>query len=78
MRRIALVMLLAAPLLRAEQYSLGPDSQPQAGLPKGSVTRHELKAGAFYPGTPHTYSLYVPASYDAGPARARAIFPTLC
>jgi gluconolactonase len=74
MRRIAFVMLLAASLLRAEQYSLGPDSQPQAGVPKGSVTRHELKAGAFYPGTPHTYSLYVPASYDAAKPTPFMIF----
>src|SRR5262245_28610585 len=46
-------------------YSLGPDSQPQPGVPKGSLTKHTLAPGKFYPGTPHNYQLFVPAQYDA-------------
>ena len=42
-------------------YSLGPDSQPQPGVPKGTVTRHVLAPGKYYPGTPHTYQVYLPA-----------------
>ena len=34
---------------------------PRNGVPKGSVTKYELEAGTFYPGTPHKYSIYVPA-----------------
>jgi gluconolactonase len=49
------------------EYSLGHDSQPQPGVPKGRLTRHVLAAGKFFPGTPHNYQLYVPAQYD--PAR---------
>jgi gluconolactonase len=45
-------------------YSLGPDSQPQAGVPKGALTRHTLAPGKFFPGTPHNYQVYVPARYD--------------
>src|SRR3984893_9282569 len=45
-------------------YSLGPDSQPQPGVPKGTVTRHLLAPGKFFPGTPHNYQVYVPAQYD--------------
>src|SRR5580765_7612113 len=46
-------------------YSLGPDSQPQAGVPTGKVTRHRLAPGKFFPGTAHDYQVYVPAQYDA-------------
>jgi enterochelin esterase-like enzyme/sugar lactone lactonase YvrE len=45
-------------------YSLGPDSQPRAEVPKGTVTQHKLPPGKFYPGTTHNYQLYVPAQYD--------------
>ncbi len=46
-------------------YSLGPDSQPQPGVPKGSLTKHTLAPGKFFPGTPHNYQVFVPAQYDA-------------
>ncbi len=46
-------------------YALGPESQPQEGVPKGTLTKHELAPGKYYPGTPHTYQIYVPAQYDA-------------
>jgi sugar lactone lactonase YvrE/predicted esterase len=69
MRRILFALLLVCTFttLRAEDYTLGPDSQPQAGVPKGTVTPFVLKPGKYYPGTPHTCSVYVPAQYD--PAR---------
>jgi gluconolactonase len=44
-------------------YSLGPDSQPNAGVPKGTVTDHTLAPGKYFPGTPHRYQVYVPAQY---------------
>jgi gluconolactonase len=50
-------------------YSLGPDSQPRAGVPTGTVTEHTLAPGKFFPGTPHHYQVYVPAQFD----RARPI-----
>jgi gluconolactonase len=65
MKLLALAALFAATLAHAGDYPLGPDSQPQAGVPKGSVAKYELATGAFYPGTPHAYSIYVPAQYDA-------------
>ncbi len=46
-------------------YSLGPESQPQPGVPKGSLTKHTLAPGKFFPGTPHNYQVFVPAQYDA-------------
>jgi gluconolactonase len=60
--------------LRAQSYSLGPDSQPQDGVPKGMVTKHVLTAGAFYRGTPHNYSVYVPTQYDAKKPTAFMVF----
>ena len=56
------------------QYVLGPDSQPQDGVPKGAISKHVLAPGKFYPGTPHNYSIYVPAQYDASKPTAFMIF----
>lgn len=56
------------------EYALGPESQPQEGVPKGTITKHELAPGKFYPGTPHTYQIYVPAQYDASRATPFMVF----
>jgi len=76
MRRILLAFLLLCALatLRAEEYSLGPDSQPHDGIPKGSITYFVLKPGRYYPGTPHHCALYVPAQYDASKPTPFMIF----
>src|SRR5256714_14938623 len=51
------------------QYRLGPDSLPQEGVPKGEIRGPYTLPSRAYPGTQHTYWLYVPAQYDAaGPA----------
>jgi len=55
-------------------YSLAADAQPHAGVPAGAVTKHVLPPGKFFPGTPHTYQVYVPAQYDAGRAIPFMIF----
>jgi gluconolactonase len=72
--RILALAILTATLLPAEDYALGPDSQPQAGVPKGTVTKYKLEPGKFYPGTPHNYSIYVPAQYDAAKPAPFMIF----
>jgi gluconolactonase len=75
MIRFVLLTLLTAVLAHAQEtYVLGPDSNPQAGVPMGSVTKYELKPGRFYPGAPHTYSVYVPAQYDAAKPTPFMIF----
>jgi gluconolactonase len=73
-RRFVGLALFAAVSLQAQSYSLGPDSQPQEGVPKGTVTKHVLAAGVFYPGTPHNYAVYVPAQYDAKKPTAFMVF----
>src|SRR5262245_44294112 len=53
---------LLAPLPPAEDYPLGPDSQRQASVPRGAVTRHSWTSKLF-PGTTRDYWIYVPAQY---------------
>jgi enterochelin esterase family protein len=47
------------------QYRLGPDSMPQEGVPKGEIRGPYVIKSNAYPGTQHTYWIYVPAQYDA-------------
>jgi gluconolactonase len=65
MKPLFLVILSITASWADDNYVLGPDSQPQPGVPKGLVTRHILPPGKFFPGTPHNYAVYVPAPYDA-------------
>jgi gluconolactonase len=74
MRTLALTVLCAAAFLQAQEYTLGPDSQPHSGVPKGTVTKHQLPPGKFYPGTPHRYAVYVPAGYNASKPAPFMIF----
>src|SRR5262245_49510937 len=46
------------------QYRLGPDSLPQEGVPKGEIRGPFTLPSNAYPGTQHTYWVYVPAQYD--------------
>src|SRR5262249_27289377 len=46
------------------QYRLGPDSLPQEGVPKGALRRPFVIPSQGYPGTQHTYWVYVPVQYD--------------
>ncbi len=45
-------------------YKLGPDSLAQEGVPKGVIRGPFQLPSEVYPGTSHTYSVYVPAQYD--------------
>ena len=68
-----LLLSLGVPL-PAEDYTLGPDSQPQDDVPKGAVTKFVLPPGKTYPGTPHNCAVYVPAQYDASKPTPFMIF----
>jgi enterochelin esterase-like enzyme len=56
------------------QYRLGPDSMPQQGVPKGEIRGPYHLPSQVYPGTQHTYWVYVPAQYDPSSAAALMIF----
>ncbi len=54
-------------------YPLGPHSQPQPGVPQGSVTQHEWRSEIF-PGTVRDYYVYVPAQYKGESPAAVMVF----
>ena len=67
MRKIPIVIFLVvacAALLRAEEYTLGPDSQRQPNVPKGTLTKYSWTS-KIYPATTRDYWIYVPAQYKA-------------
>ena len=50
-------------------YKLAPDAIPQEGVPKGQIKGPFTLPSNAYPGTQHTYWVYVPAQYNpASPA----------
>jgi len=56
------------------QYRLGPDSLPQEGVPKGEIRGPYTLPSNAYPGTQHTYWVYVPAQYDPKVQAALMVF----
>ena len=56
------------------QYRLGPDSLPQEGVPKGEIKGPFTLPCEVYPGTQHTYWVYVPAQYDPKVPAALMVF----
>jgi enterochelin esterase family protein len=61
-----IAVLLPAGIARAaEDYSLGPDSQEQAGVPRGEVKEFAWKASNIYPGTERRCWIYLPPGFDA-------------
>ena len=63
-----------APPKPDSQYRLGPDSLPQEGVPKGEIRGPYTLPSNAYPGTQHTYWVYVPAQYDAAVPAALMVF----
>ena len=46
------------------QYLMGPDSQPQPGVPQGQTFQFDYSASPrYYPGTKSTITVYIPAQY---------------
>ena len=74
LRNCFLALILASiwgkPALAIDDYTLGPDSQVQAGVPKGEVTKYSWTSQIF-PGTVRDYWVYVPKQYD--PAKAACV-----
>jgi enterochelin esterase-like enzyme len=55
-------------------YSLGPDSLAREGVPKGDVRGPSMIPSQAYPGTQHTYWVYVPSQYDPAVPASLMIF----
>jgi enterochelin esterase family protein len=65
---LALSLLLLASSAYAQNfdsfYKIGPDSMEQEGVPHGKIVGPVTLPCKVYPGTAHTYWVYVPAQYD--------------
>jgi enterochelin esterase-like enzyme len=55
-------------------YRLGPDSLDQEGVPKGEMRGPFTLPSEAYPGTQHTYWVYVPKQYSSSTAASLMIF----
>ncbi len=55
-------------------YQIGPDSLAHDGVPKGEVRGPFVLPSQAYPGTQHTYWVYVPAQYDRSVPASLMIF----
>jgi gluconolactonase len=70
--RICLLLSLCL-TLAAQDYTPGPDSRRQPGVPQGKVTK-QTWTGKIFPGTTRDYWIYVPAQYDAAKPACVMIF----
>jgi enterochelin esterase-like enzyme len=55
-------------------YHLGPDSMEEMGVPKGEIRGPFTLPSEVYPGTSHTYWVYVPAQYNPSIAASLMVF----
>ena len=55
-------------------YRLGPDSLEQEGVPRGEIRGSFTLPSNAYPGTQHTYWVYVPAQYSPAEEASLMIF----
>lgn len=64
----------ALPLRAIDDYKLGPDSQPKAEVPKGTVHTGKFETSEIFPGTTRDYFVYVPKQYDAAKPACLMVF----
>jgi enterochelin esterase family protein len=83
--RIAFIFLLVAAVVTPAMgqndrpnldafYKLGPDSLPQEGVPKGKLNGPFSLPSEVFPGTSHTYWVYLPAQYDPAKPASLMVF----
>jgi enterochelin esterase-like enzyme len=76
----SIVLVIAAAIAQAQtpnpdiHYHLGPDSLAQDGVPKGEIRGPFTLLSQAYPGTQHTYWIYVPSQYDPSLPASLMIF----
>ena len=79
MRRMIFTMtvclMLTVASWAADDYKLGPDSIPQDGVPKGTITKHAWNESQVFAKTTRDYWVYIPAQYKAdGPPACVMVF----
>ncbi|HEY6546251.1 MAG TPA: hypothetical protein VI589_00035, partial [Vicinamibacteria bacterium] len=62
---LSLFLLCVASAFAADDYTLGPDSMPQADVPRGRVEGPFVFKSKVFDNTVRQYWVYVPAQYDA-------------
>ncbi len=72
-RLACLILSTGALIAQTQTYPLGPDSQRQDGVPRGTVTKHTWTS-QIYPGTVRDYWVYVPAQYQPDKAACVMVF----
>lgn len=73
----ALACSLALPVAAvraADDYTLGADSEPKAGVPEGEVRKGTFTTSKLFPGTTREYFVYVPKQYDPAKPAALMVF----
>jgi sugar lactone lactonase YvrE/enterochelin esterase-like enzyme len=73
MNRTVLLLTFAA-LCSAQEYTPGPDSQRQSGVPSGKVTQYKWTTSKVFPGSERDYWVYVPAQYKPDKAACVMVF----
>src|SRR3954451_15971859 len=71
------ILFLTSTLLAAGEddfYKLGPDSLVQEKAPQGRIVGPTTLPSEAYPGTQHTYWVYVPAQYDPSTPASLMVF----
>jgi enterochelin esterase-like enzyme len=71
---LAAVLCCVSFLNAADDYTLGPDSMPRDGVPRGEVTKASWTSTNIYPGTVRDYWIYVPKQYDAAQPACLMVF----
>src|SRR6476661_4698949 len=76
LKRLLLIPCFGASLAihAADDYQLGPDSMPQAGIPHGRVEQFMFTNSMVFPGTTRACSIYVPAQYDGSKPAGLMVF----
>ncbi len=72
--RASILLLAAIAAQAADDYPQGPDSQEQAGVPKGTVQEYSWKESRIFPGTTRSYWIYLPPGFDAEKAYPLIVF----
>src|SRR5262245_62712590 len=73
---LAVLLMSSDALAEGEDafYKLGPDSLVQEGVPQGKLVGPLSLPCEVFPGTSHTYWVYVPAQYDPKTPASLMIF----
>ena len=76
LKRFLMISLLSSSLAAhaADDYQLGPDSQPQPNVPHGRIEQFTFTNSNVFPGTTRDGWVYVPAQYDGSTPAALMVF----